>query len=56
MTVIEAINVLENTLNDIEVKGRDNIERLLGALNVVAVLKEMSKEAVDNGRQGDTRP
>lgn len=40
------IRVVVSTLNDIEVKGRDNLDKLLGCINALeSVAKEMDEEA-----------
>lgn len=40
------IRVVVSTLNDIEVKGRDNLDKLLGCINALeSVAKEMDAEA-----------
>lgn len=40
------IRIIISTLNDIEVKGRDNLDKLLGCINALeSVAKEMDAEA-----------
>lgn len=40
------IRVVISTLNDIEVRGRDNLDKLLGCINALdSIAKEMDAEA-----------
>lgn len=42
--VIEYLSRLENTLNSIEVKGQDNLDKLLGSIRAVQSMKQILLE------------
>ena len=50
------LDVLQNTLDNIKVEGRENIERMLGAMNCVESLRKVlsERESEMNGRQVDS--
>ena len=56
MDIKMILDVLQNTLDNIKVEGRENIERLLGAMNCVESLKKLlsERESEMNGRQVDS--
>ena len=56
MDIKMILDVLQNTLDNIKVEGRENIERLLGAMNCVESLREVlsKRESEMNGRQVDS--
>lgn len=45
MDMIGTLKAVENTLNQIEVKGRENMDRLLGCIIAVQKLQEKLKES-----------
>ena len=54
MDILRFLDILENTLNSIDVKGRDNLNRMVGCLMAIDKMREaMRKEETANGRQSD---
>lgn len=56
MTLLEQLQTLENTLNDIEIHGQHNLEKLLGSIYEVGRLKAILAETQrgdEHGRQTD---
>ena len=52
MTDTEFIQMIISTLNEVEVKGADNMSKLLGCINALSQLikqEENEEEAVNNG-------
>lgn len=53
MDIFGTLQVVVNTLNDIEVKGSDNMSKLLGCINVLSDIIAQSQdedgEEVNNG-------
>lgn len=56
MDIKMILDVLQNTLDNIKIEGRENIERMLGAMNCVESLKKLlsERESEMNGRQVDS--
>ena len=56
MDIKMILDVLQNTLDNIKIEGRENIERMLGAMNCVESLRKVlsERESEMNGRQVDS--
>lgn len=54
MDIINFLNMLENTLSDISVKGKDNVDKLMGCFIAIDRTRaQLIKESEENGRQVD---
>ncbi len=54
MDILSFLNTLENTLCNLEVRGRDNIDRLMGCFIAIDNMKQaILKDGEENGRQSD---
>ena len=57
MNILDFLNKLENTLEEIEVKGRNNHDRLMGCFIAIDQLRQAllnaTKDGEENGRQTD---
>ena len=42
-----------NTLDTVEVKGRDNLDKLLGCINALESMLKQECEVTENGGQGN---
>ena len=49
MDVIKHINAIQNTLDGVQVSGRENWDRLLGCVQALDELKEFLMEVPDGG-------
>lgn len=55
MGILEAIQTIRNTLGTIEVKGRDNLDRLLACIVLAEKLEAAFAEMIKEGKQdGDS--
>ena len=58
MDFLQFLNTLENTLNQITVHGRPNIERMAGIFMAIdkqrsSIMESMQKDGEEDGRQVD---
>lgn len=55
MGILEAIQTIRNTLGTIEVKGRDNLDRLLACIVLAEKLEAVIAETIKEGKpDGDS--
>ena len=55
MGILEAIKTIRNTLGTIEVKGRDNLDRLLACIVLAEKLESAFSETIKEGKpDGDS--
>lgn len=59
MTLLNMLDALENTLDSVEVKGYDNMDKIMGCVNVVrqmkGILEEMQQKQDQQGDEVDGR-
>lgn len=54
MEFITFLNVLDNTLDNIEVHGRENVDRMAGIFRAIDNMRyQLTSEGEDDGRQVD---
>ena len=45
----QMLNAVINTLNSIEVKGKDNLDKLLGCINALEQMMAQAEKGEENG-------
>lgn len=53
MSGIDAINAVLATLNTVDVKGKDNMDKMLGCIQVLEKLKDAFEDMQGKGNEND---